>query len=124
MLNEINHLRAMINLLLPPLYQQQYFAQPKPQLYQPLLPFSTISINSTNDPKASNDSEQMQNESPINITSIVDNVTVANDDQQLKLNKVTPLAMEHTTEAITEKQLEFKPVQKKTGDRFRQSQSR
>lgn len=123
LLNEINHLRAMINLLLPPLYQQQYFAQPKPQLYQPVLPTTTISLDSTNHSKPANESDQMQNESPINITSTVNNLTVPSG-QQHQLNEITPLAVEHAAEASTEKQLEFKPVQKKTGDRLRQLQSR
>lgn len=128
MLNEINHLRAMINLLLPPLYQQHYFAQPKPQLYQPLLPLSTISLNATNDSKPSGESDQMQNESPINISSAMDSTAAFSSSSssidQLNLIEVTTLPMRDTTETITEKQLKFKPVQKKTGDRFRQMQSR
>lgn len=106
----------MINLLLPPSYQQHYFAQPKPQLYQPILPFSTISLNSTNNLKTSNETDPMQNESPMNIS--------AASIDQLNLTEATTMPMEDTTETITEKQLQFKPVQKKTGDRFRQLQSR
>lgn len=128
LLNEINHLRAMINLLLPPLYQQHYFAQPKPQLYQPILPLSTTPLNSSNDLKSPNEPiDLMQNESPLNISSAIDSSATASIDK-LNLNQVTTtVSMEEdtTTEAITEKQLKFKPVQKKTGDRFRsQSQTR
>lgn len=110
----------MINLLLPPLYQQQYFAQPKPQLYEPPLSFPQTSPNSANDFKPSNDTDQIQNESPINATSYEDNIPIS-IDPQFNLNEITTLAIDDTTETITEKQLEFKPVQKKIGDRVKQS---
>lgn len=123
LLNEVNHLRGMINLLLPPLYQQHYFAQPKPQLYQPILPHSTTSLNSANDSKSSNASDQLQNGSPTNISSAIDSTTASID--KFNVSQVTTVPMEEdATAAVTEKQLQFKPVQKKTGDRFRQSQSR
>lgn len=119
LLNEINHLRAMINLLLPPLYQQQYFAQPKPQLYQPIPALSTLSSNSTNGSRSPNESDQIQNESPVNISSAAGSTTASIDT--LNLSQATTLSVEDDTMgATTEKQLKFKPVQKKTVDRFRQ----
>lgn len=117
LLNEINHLRAMINLLLPPLYQQHYFAKPKPELYQPFPPLSTLSLNSTNIVGESNESDQIQNESPTTIKLMMNNATAP--IEPLNVSESATLATEDTTEPITERQLKFKPVQKKTGDRLK-----
>lgn len=115
----------MINLLLPPLYQQHYFAQPQPQLYQPLLS-TKPSSNSTNVIKStqvavqpeknadasesSSQSDQIQNESPFAVLSNAENSTTT------PIQKTTS----ETTEPINftnEKQLEFKPVLKKQHER-------
>lgn len=130
LLNEINHLRTMINMLLPPLYQQHYFAQPQPQLYQPLPSPTTNSTNivkstqvaspekSTETASESNSNQlnEIQNESPFAIQSTVRTSASSTD---------TPTTAHESAEATvlpTEKQLEFKPVQKKPHDRNKFSQ--
>lgn len=107
LLAELNHLRATINLLLPPLYQQHYFAKSNPTLYQPIpTPITQDAASqmyeSANITKSSTTSkvdmlpERMQNESPLSDSNI-----------------------QPTTESIefpqteTERALEFKPVHKK-----------
>ncbi|XP_031640034.1 uncharacterized protein LOC116352001 [Contarinia nasturtii] len=127
LLSEINHLRALINLLLPPLYQQQYFAQPQPQLYQPLPsihPQSNLSNvvkstqvavqpeKTTDDPETSSQLDQIQNESPFAVLSNVDNSTDAPIKKSTTINETT-----EPTNFTNEKHLEFKPVQKKTNER-------
>lgn len=79
-------------------------------------------MNSTNDLKLSNESDQIQNESPMNITSTIDNTTAPFDPANLSevTTSAIEVSIEDSTEPITEKQLKFKPVQKKTGDRFKQ----
>lgn len=117
LLNELNYLRSMINMLLPPLYQQHYFAQPQPQLYQPLPspPSNSSNSNSAQNSQTSEAvshvSDQIQNESPYSVSP-----TSPPTSTDVPLTKNTTSA-EDSTESITEKQLEFKPVQKKISDR-------
>lgn len=111
LLSEINHLRSLVNLLLPPLYQQHYFAQPQPQLYQPLLiPTSTmqsVPVTATAIlPTEETPVDQVQNESPISEQT---SNTSINDTQNIR-------QIDDSTEAIpisTERILEFRPVQKR-----------
>lgn len=118
-MNELNYLRSMINMLLPPLYQQHYFAQPQPQLYQPL-PSPPSNSSNSNSVQSSQTSEavshvsdQIQNESPYSVSPTVESPPTSTD---VPLTKNTT-SIEDSTESITEKQLEFKPVQKKITDR-------
>lgn len=107
LLAELNHLRATINLLLPPSYQQHYFAQPNPTLYQPIPTpairdatsqmYELVNITkSSTTSKVDMPPERMQNESPLSDSDI-----------------------QSTTETIefpqseTERVLEFRPVHKK-----------
>lgn len=130
LLTEINHLRSMINMLLPPLYQQHYFAQPQPYLYQPL---SMPSTNSTNVVKSTqvapsenssdlteNDSHQsneIQNESPFAVGN-----PAASTDTPNQKETTTIQESSEATILPTEKQLEFKPVQKKPHERNKLNQ--
>lgn len=114
----------MINLLLPPLYQQHYYAQPQPQLYQPLpSPSSNSSTvrtvqstqfdNRTIPEENSQQSDQIQNESPFAILQNVEGPVTSTDTPSLK--DTTTIATEESFEPTfmpTEKQLEFKPVKK------------
>lgn len=139
LLNEINHLRAMINLVLPPTYQQQYFAQAQPQLYEPL-PASTPSPSPiTETPPKPDDTTKswssmdstnsVQNESPLavlydNVTSsiqdsskkpqYVDELVSAKKNSATAATTTMPMSTTATTTTTTEKILHFRPVQKKS----------
>lgn len=109
----------MINLLLPPLYQQHYFAQPQPQLYQPIrLPASQTAFQSENTTRTSFTSESnassidaMQNESPMAVLNAIISASTETIDD--KLDKIDSFA------SSTEKILEFRPVQKKPNNRIK-----
>lgn len=133
LLTEINHLRSMINLLLPPLYQQHYFAQPQPQLYQPLPspPSNTSNVrtvqsirtdeNTQQPPEANSQSDQIQNESPFAVSQTVEISTTSTEMSSTK--EVTTYSTDESTDATavpTEKSLEFKPVQKKERNKIHQ----
>lgn len=97
----------MINLLLPPLYQQHYVAQPQPELYQPIrtqisqdLALTQQQLVNITESTTPNSSDAMQNESPLSDTD-VQSITESSE----------------ITESQTERILEFKPVQKKQNDR-------
>lgn len=122
LLNEINHLKAMLNLILPPPYQQHYFAQPQPQLYQPS-PTSTTEIPTTPEPSTTkawnsidanvvDSTDSIQNESPL----VYENVTLPTPNLSNKKHPNDDLAVETTiaTATATEKMLHFRPVQKKS----------
>lgn len=131
LLNEINYLRTMINMLLPPLYQQHYFAQSNPKLYEPLESTTTTTttttattptsidngiLNSSNEtpespPLLSDEAEnqaQPLTSSPLTISAAS---TILNN---LEENTVSDEAVKET---MTERQLKFRPVQKKTNER-------
>lgn len=117
MLGELNHLRAMINLLLPPLYQQHYVAQVQPQLYQPIQPATpnppyspvtrTDSVSVDTESSTPSTTDAMQNESPL-----------AGSDGETDTNTESLAATDDQTERV----LEFKPVQKKQNDRIKSIQ--
>lgn len=99
----------MINLMLPPLYQQHYFAQPQPHLYQSIqIPMKTQTENSTEilDTFESNDS--MQNESPM---AVVNSTYESNEKTNGKESFATS----------TEKMIRFRPVQKKQNNPLKSS---
>lgn len=122
----------MINLLLPPLYQQHYFAQPQPQLYQPVPSPTSNASNvrtvqsiridaSTQPPEANSQSDQIQNESPFAVLQTVEIPTTSTEIPNTK--EATTYSTEESTEATvvpTEKPLEFKPVQKKERNKIQQ----
>lgn len=107
LLAELNHLRATINLLLPPLYQQHYFAQPNPTLYQP--------ISSPATPDAASQMDESPN---ITKSSTTSNVDMPSEPMQNE-RPLSDSDIQPTTESIefpqteTERLLEFKPVHKK-----------
>lgn len=130
LLTEINHLRSMINLLLPPLYQQHYFAQPQPKLYQPLPLPSTNSTNVVKSMQVSpsakssevsessaHQSNEIQNESPFAVAT-----PITSTDTPYQKEVTTVQESNEATILPTEKQLEFKPVQKKPHDRSKSNQ--
>lgn len=105
----------MINLLLPPLYQQHTFAQPQPQLYEPLPPpatpsVNTISLRSANETMdaSSQSLERIQSESPSILPTMSPSVANLQSDNQ---------TTDDVAEPVTEKQLKFRPVQKKINGR-------
>lgn len=124
----------MINLLLPPLYQQHYFAHPNPQLYEPLPSTTTATtstttttappsinaatVNSSNEtlespPLQSDEAEnraQLHTSSPLTIFTAS---TISNN------SKESTLSDESVTEIVTERQLKFRPVQKKINERMK-----
>lgn len=106
----------MINMLLLPMYQQHYFAQAQPQLYQPLPSPPSNSSNSHSvqssqvSEATSHASDQIQNESPFSVSQSAENPDAA-------LNSKNSTSAEDSTETTTEKQLEFKLVRKKPNDR-------
>lgn len=108
----------MINLLLPPLYQQHFFAQPQPQLYHPITAptQNTTNLQSINVTKPESNSEfsnQMQNESPL--------IAAQTEDPPNSVEEST-FTTGYITEPTTEKQLEFRPVQKKMSERSKSFQ--
>lgn len=125
----------MINLLLPPSYQQHYYAQPQPQLYEPLP--SPPSLNSTNVVKSTQisqlqkntteseknlQSDQIQNESPLAILSEDDPINSI--DPTIQKDATTSSFVQSTESTIltTEKSLEFKPLHKKLSERRKTTQ--
>lgn len=112
-------------MLLPPLYQQHYYAQPQPQLYQPLP--SPPSANTSSSHSVQNIvqnaqssevtspevSDQIQNESPFSVSQTIENPADSKDAPDSK-NTTTA---DEPPETTTERQLEFKPVQKKPSER-------
>lgn len=109
----------MINLVLPPLYQQHYFAQPQPQLYQPIrlpasqtafLPENTTQSSITPDSNPSS-IDTMQNESPMAVLNA--NISALTEKSNDKPERTDSFA------TSTEKILEFRPVQKKPNNRIK-----
>lgn len=124
----------MINMVLPPPYQQHYFAQPQPHLYQPLqktpAPTTTAapikSDDSTKswksiDENAADSTNPIQNESPSAV--LYDNNTKSPQGSSEKEQWLDELATTTTTipttiATTTEKLLHFRPVQKKTDNQM------
>lgn len=109
LLAELNHLRATINLLLPPLYQQHYFANPNPTLYQPI-PIPTPTIR--------DEASQMYESANITKSSTTNKIDMSPEHMQNE-SPLSDSDVQHTTESIefspseSERVLEFKPVHKK-----------
>lgn len=102
----------MINLLLPPLYQQHYIAQPKPQLYYPLVSSdsSMTDTNTSTEFLTESQADQFQNESPYSISPTMANISLTD---HLKQKNSSVSTTENPIESVTEKQLKFRPVQNK-----------
>lgn len=111
MLSELNHMRAMINLLLPPLYQQHYFAQPQPLLYQP------IQSQSSNDQSSIPTQTQLGNGTESSVSNLTDAIQNESPLSGLEIDNQGTTEPLDTFEAQTEKTLEFRPVQKKQNHR-------
>lgn len=124
----------MMNLLLPPLYQQHYYAQPQPQLYQPLPspPSNSSHVKTVQSTRLENrtiseenlqQSDQIQNESPFAVSQTVEEPETSTDTAISK--DATTITIDEPIEPTnmpTEKQLEFKPVLKKTQERHKSYQ--
>lgn len=121
LLNEINHLKIMLNFLLPPMYQQHYFGQPQPQLYQPLQVPTPSSVTPATAfakvPIETTTISQIQNESPMVEESpaiIVNDTLKPNQTNNFTKNTtISNLKSNETISTTTERILEFRPVQKK-----------
>lgn len=130
LLNEINHLKAMLNLILPPPYQQHYFAQPQPQLYEsPPTPTTEIPITpepsttkawNSIDASVIDSTDSIQNESPL----VYQNVTLSTQDSSNKTQPNDDLVVASTMASATEKMLHFRPVQKKTDKEINKASSK
>lgn len=126
-LNEINQLKAMLNLLLPLAYQNHFYAQAQPHLYQ-TLPAPPVSQESKLQPQSNlMPTDQIQNESPMAVSNSINESTPNENAINLPKNEttkadiipnngVTITSMRPTTERndlSSERILEFRPVQKK-----------
>lgn len=120
LLHELNQLKAMLNLLLPPMYQNRhYFAQPHPALYQPLeppLPVATATTTakpltppSPSINKSTSLADQVQNESPLAVDSTTHTTEASARAEPLTTTSKTVDRADHVSERI----LEFRPVPKK-----------
>lgn len=107
----------MINLLLPPLYQQHIFAQPQPQLYEPSpeSPSTTVLSKLTNE--TSQLPEEVSNRSSSSTLPTIRTFVDRQQSDSSDVKEVTTLIAEDITEHVTEKQLKFRPVQKKVNER-------
>lgn len=137
MLNEINQLKAMLNVLLPPIYQNNFFAHPQPYLYEaitePTLPIAATTQRTVSQQTASSTQpnveqttpasavERMQNESPLAVLNNETNAFKYANESSADLNVTTPSFEWDTkpfdTDSSTERVLEFRPVEKKIANR-------
>lgn len=124
LLHEINQLKTLINILVPALYQNHYYAQPYPVLYQPILsetqpitsesttiiPTTESNLNTTSSTPIQTTTEEIQNESPnIDITtfSALGNST----EKTIDFEENKSIDQTDSKPSPTEKILQFRPVQ-------------
>lgn len=107
----------MLNILLPTMYQNNYFSQPHPVLYQPLEdPLLSTKTSTAKPPPTSGGNniissmDQVLNESPLAINSTTQ---VPQASPSMDSTLTTPRLVDRTSGHVSERILEFRPVHKK-----------
>lgn len=109
-MHELNQLKALINILVPQIYQNHYYTQPSPTLYEPFLapkisnksPATTEKTVITTTPfitTSTSDDDQLQNESPF----------VDNTENIINATTIMPNSLRNTTMS-KDRILQFHPV--------------